>query len=250
MTQRRAVITIAALGACGAAALGVAGVLPQAAAVATFLIAACAAAFGVAAGLGLDRLLARGVVAEPEGVIAEVVRCAEHAARSGVGGLGSVVIGRHCPGLRRGLQLVVSGEEPAAIKRIMERELDETLERHARGGVREVLLAAVPIGGAVAVGAIVIGVAATGGTPAGLGTGAAAGVFGGLLACMLAMTVRPATPAELAQREAREVLARTIAIRGVTLIASGTSPLEVERELRLLLPPTTADGVNGARRAA
>ncbi len=249
MTQRRVFIIIAALGACGAAALWMAGVLPQAAAVATLLIASCAAAFGVAAGLGLDSVLARGVVAEPEGVIAEVVRCAEHAARSGVGGLGAIGLGRNCPGLRRGLQLVVSGEEPASIKRIMERELDEMLERHARGGARETVLAAAPIAGAVTVGAIVIGVAATGGTPAGLGSGAAAGLFGGLLACMLAMTVRPATPAELARREAREVLARTIAIRGVTLIASGTSPREVERELRMLLPPA-AGGVGGARRAA
>jgi chemotaxis protein MotA len=235
VTQRRFVIFSAMMALCSAAPV-VAGVLPQAGAVISLSVAACAAAFAVAAGLGLDRFFMNAGAQSPTATIAEIVRCAEHAAKEGVAALESVGAARNCPGLRRGLQLVLAGQEPDSIKRTLDRELDQALERRARGSSREMWLAAAPIIGAVTIGAIAVSVVASGGTPAGLGFGAAAGVFGGLLACLIAMSIRPASPAELAQREAADVLARTIVIRGVCLIASGTSPRGVEQELRMLLP--------------
>jgi len=253
VTHRGIVIASASI-AAGAGAPAAAGVLPLIVAVIAVIVAACGGAILLASLLRLDQRWPWAAPAaggrragRPEDVVREVVRCAEQAQRSGAA---SITTLSTTPGLRRGLRLIADGASPETVRQTLERELDRDLERRARGGPAAALrdCGAAPLAG---VGLIVAGVAMLGGAVWGAGTIAAGAAMTALLLGLALLSLRTPSPDALAQREAAEVLTRTLVIRGVSMIAAGAGAREVEQHLRSLLPPTpTPPATQHTRQAA
>ncbi len=140
--------------------------------------------------------------------------------------------------LRKGLQLTVDGLEPQAIQEIMETEIFNQEERHARGA--EILLCFGALAPAMGMIGTVIGLVImlkNMNNPESIGPAMAVALLTTFYGAFLANVLFNPMAGKLKTRSKEEVLVRTMIVEGLMSLARGENPRIIEEKLNSFLPP-------------
>jgi chemotaxis protein MotA len=169
-------------------------------------------------------------------VITLLVELAEKARRESLLALHQVQIGD--PFLARGVRLAVDGMEPAAIRRVMDTEINALAQRHKMGQeLLEGVAFSAPAFGMIGT---LIGLAqmlSTIDDPARVGPGMAVALMTTLYGALIANLFALPLAEKLKNRSREEVTVRMIMMQGVLSITEGDHPTAVQQKLTAFLAP-------------
>lgn len=174
----------------------------------------------------------------PKEVIERIVDYAAQSRRDGVLALESAIENESDPFLRRGLQLVVDGQDMEAIEQILEVEIEYTKKRHEKGA--EVFATLANLAPALGLIATLIGLVAMLGSmedPSKIGPAMAVALVGTFYGAFVANIFANPVSGKLKTRSAEEVLVKNLELEGILQIASGANPRIVEQQLLAYLAP-------------
>lgn len=175
---------------------------------------------------------------DPHEVIETIVRLAELARREGLLALEDALDESEDKFLRRGIQLVVDGTDPALIKEILEAELDSAQSRHREGRkLFETMGAYAPAFGMIGTLIGLISMLAQINDPSTIGPAMAVALittlYGSLIANLFAFPVAK----KLDERDSQEALIKEMILEGILSIQSGENPRIVREKLVSFLSP-------------
>ncbi len=186
---------------------------------------------------GAVRTAFRGDEVSHEFTIGTLVRLADVARRNGILALDAEVRDDGDAFLARAVRLVVDGYDPSAIESRLTDEMEATDARHASSRqVLESLGRLCPAFGMVGTLIGLIIMLRNMGDPSRIGPGMAVALLTTLYGLVLAYGVFVPLGQKLANRNDRELLNKTIVLKGVLAIQAGDNPRVVEEKLRAFLP--------------
>lgn len=204
--------------------------------------------------IGLFGILRKTLVdskAEPDAVIAKMVKYAERARREGMLALEDDSETETDEFLRKGLRLAVDGTDPQLLEKIMHTDLQQIENRHDEGAR---ILAA---GGAFApafgmIGTLIglVSMLSTLSDPAQIGAGMATALVTTFYGAVLANALFLPLSGKLETRSREEILNKEMVIDGIMAIQSGDSPRIVEEKLKSFLSPALRRKVETAKKRA
>ena len=204
--------------------------------------------------IGLFGILRKTLVdskAEPDAVIAKMVKYAERALREGMLALEDDSENETDDFLRKGLRLAVDGTDPQLLEKIMHTDLQQIENRHDEGAR---ILAA---GGAFApafgmIGTLIglVSMLSTLSDPAQIGAGMATALVTTFYGAVLANALFLPLSGKLESRSREEILNKEMVIDGIMAIQSGDSPRIVEEKLKSFLSPALRRKVETAKKQA
>lgn len=181
----------------------------------------------------------RDRVGKPEGLVITLVALAEVARRDGLLALDKPVEGIKDGFLKQGLQMVIDGADPQLIESVMQTELEATDLRHLEGkALLESIGRFAPAFGMIGT---LVGLVVMLGrleNPGQIGPGMAVALLTTFYGLVIANLVCWPLARRLAHRSSQELLAKTMALRGVLSIQAGDHPRVVATRLRAYLPPS------------
>ncbi len=172
---------------------------------------------------------------KPEDIIQESVKMAEAARKGGLLSLEGMEI-KH-PFLKKGVQLLIDGHEPDVVRKILSKEMNLTVERHAWS--QKVFKAIAEAGPAMGMIGTLLGLVmmmANMSDPKSIGPAMAiallATLYGAVLANMVALPIAD----KLELRSTEERTAKALVIDALLGIQAGQNPRVIEEALKNYLP--------------
>lgn len=199
---------------------------------------------------GLRKVLKKVLMSQGEDtsqMVTTFVDLTKKARQNGILAIESEVRGVKDDFMRRGLQLVVDGQDKDFIQNMLETEIGFIRERHKVGA--EIFNALGTYAPALGIIGTVMGMMLMLGTiddiatvPAKMATALAAAFFGLGLGYLLFLPMA----GKLKRRSEEELLLKEIVIRGVLLLQTGAAPSAIESNLKAYLEPAKRAQIKGA----
>ena len=140
--------------------------------------------------------------------------------------------------LAKAIRLTVDGMEPAAIKTVLETEIDFLAQRHKRGqGVLEGVATAAPAFGMIGTLIGLVQMLASLDDPATIGPSMAVAILTTLYGAIIANLFASPLAEKLKNRSRDEVNTRLVILQGVLSIVEGDHPASLEQKLGAYLQP-------------
>lgn len=177
-------------------------------------------------------------VLSPEDTIKQIVEYAGKARSGGLLEIEEELKNSKDPFLSRGLQLVLDGQPPEAIKEILETEIGYLQDRHRVGA--EVFSTFAMYSPALGLVGTLIGLVQmlqSMDDPSSIGPAMAVALLTTFYGAMLANMLFNPIAGKLRTRSGEEVLQRELTMTGVLAIAAGNNPRIVEQQLNAFLAP-------------
>ncbi len=174
----------------------------------------------------------------PTLIIKRIVDYANQARRDGVLALEAGLQKEPDLFLRRGLQLVVDGQDVDTIVAILESDIDQMKKRHEGG--RELFMVAATLAPAMGLIGTLIGLVLMLGNmsdPSSIGPSMAVALLTTFYGAMIANVFCMPIAGKLATRSGDEQLIRNLEVEGIRQIASGANPRLVEQQLFAFVAP-------------
>ncbi len=175
---------------------------------------------------------------EPTGAVTTLVRLARKARVDGVLSLESELDGIEDQFLRRGITLVVDGNDPEVVKSILEGEIESMQQRHkARAGVFAAMGGFAPTLGVLGTVMGLIHMLAQLSEPGKMGGAIAAAFVATMYGVGSANLVFLPIATKLGERSKEEAALREMMMEGVLGLQAGDNPLTLEERLKAFLSP-------------
>lgn len=173
----------------------------------------------------------------PQETIIMLVALAEVARRDGLLALDKPVSGLQDDFTRRAMQMAIDGVDPEVIQLVCQAELESIDLRHAEGkGVLESMARYAPAFGMMGTLVGLVVMLGKMDDPARIGPGMAVALLTTLYGLGMANLFCLPLARRLAHRSSQELLAKTIALRGVLGVQAGDNPRVLAQKLRAFLP--------------
>ena len=175
----------------------------------------------------------------PKEVIERIVNYASQSRRDGVLALEGALESEPDDFLKKGLQLVVDGQDVESIQQILEIEVDNIKKRHESGA--DFFTTAGTFAPALGLIGTLIGLVQMLGTmddPSKIGPAMAVALLTTFYGALIANVVCNPLAGKLQTRSKEEVLVKDLALQGILQIATGANPRIVEQQLHSYLAPT------------
>jgi len=178
---------------------------------------------------------------EAQGLIPTFVDFASRARREGILALESAAVDLGDPFFRQGLELVIDGLEPQAIREILETEIEHIEQRHIRGAdILNSMGTFAPAMGMVGTLIGLVQMLQSMSDPSTIGPA----FYGAVMANLIALPMA----GKLTMRSREEALEKGMIIEGIMSISAGDNPRIVERKLHSFLSPAMREQVVGRPR--
>ncbi len=188
---------------------------------------------------------------DPSEVIELLVRFAEKARREGLLALEDEADRLDEMFLRKGIQLVVDGTDPALVRDILETELAFLEDRHKGGqGMFETMGTLSPAFGMIGTLIGLIAMLKNLQNPDAIGPGMAVALLTTFYGALLANLVFLPIAGKLKVKSAEEILLKEVMIEGILSIQAGDNPRIVEEKLKAFLAPQLRQMVRTRRAGA
>jgi chemotaxis protein MotA len=172
----------------------------------------------------------------PVNIVKRITEYASQARRDGVLALESQLDKEPDPFLKRGLQLVVDGQDVDAIEELLQTDMDQMKKRHEMA--KEVFSQGAALSPAMGLLATLIALVQMLGAmddPSSIGPKMAMALVGTFYGAYLSNAVYMPIAGKLSVRSAEEI--KKLQLEGIRQIASGTNPRNVEAQLLAFLAP-------------
>lgn len=181
-----------------------------------------------------------------QGLIPTFVDYASRARREGILALESVAEELRDPFFKQGLELVIDGLEPQAIREILETEIEHTEQRHVRGAdILNSMGTFAPAMGMVGTLIGLVQMLQSMSDPSSIGPAMAVAIITTFYGAIMANLIALPMAGKLTMRSREEVLEKGMIIEGIMSISAGDNPRIVERKLHSFLAPTLREQVVG-----
>ncbi|MCB2184864.1 MAG: MotA/TolQ/ExbB proton channel family protein [Deltaproteobacteria bacterium] len=177
-------------------------------------------------------------------MIAQFVEYATRARREGILALEATMKEIKDPFLSKGLQLTIDGQEPQAIKEILETEIDYVAERHRLGA--EIFMTMGTFAPAMGMIGTLIGLVQmlqNMSDPSSIGPAMAVAIITTFYGAVMANMVFLPMSGKLKLRSAQEMVMKEVIMNGVLAIARGDNPRVIEQKLHSYIPPNMRETV-------
>lgn len=172
---------------------------------------------------------------DPGKLIAQAVEMAQLARREGLLGLEGFEVDN--PFLKTGIRLVVDGHEPAFVRKVLNQEIDLTIDRQEKGeNVFRAIGDVAPAMGMIGTLVGLVQMLANMGDPKAIGPAMAVALLTTLYGAFIANCVALPLADKLAYRNEEERLNRTLILEGLVAIQDGLNPRVIEELLKTYLP--------------
>ncbi len=182
---------------------------------------------------------------DPEGLIGEAVELAGIARKKGMLALEGVEISNDF--LKRGIQMLADGQEPDFVQRVLNRDINLTIERHERS---EAIFRAIgdvaPAMGMIGTLIGLVQMLANMDDPKQIGPAMAVALLTTLYGAVLANIVALPIADKLAHRNTDERLSRSLILESIISIQEGLNPKVMEELLKTYLPTGKREALSTA----
>ncbi len=174
----------------------------------------------------------------PKDIIGRIVHYASISRRDGVLALEAAIEQEKDEFLKKGLQLLVDGQDASSIEAILETDIDYMKKRHDKGA--EVFGNLANLAPALGLLGTLIGLVAMMShmeDPSKIGPAMAVALVGTFYGAFVANIIANPIAGKLRTRSAEETLIRNVELQGILQIAAGANPRLVEQHLMSYLSP-------------
>ena len=186
---------------------------------------------------------------EAQGLIPTFVDFASRARREGILALESAAVDLGDPFFRQGLELVIDGLEPQAIREILETEIEHIEQRHIRGAdILNSMGTFAPAMGMVGTLIGLVQMLQSMADPSTIGPAMAVAIITTFYGAVMANLIALPMAGKLTMRSREEALEKGMIIEGIMSISAGDNPRIVERKLHSFLSPAMREQVVGRPR--
>ncbi len=186
---------------------------------------------------------------EAQGLIPTFVDFASRARREGILALESAAVELGDPFFRQGLELVIDGLEPQAIREILETEIEHIEQRHIRGAdILNSMGTFAPAMGMVGTLIGLVQMLQSMSDPSTIGPAMAVAIITTFYGAVMANLIALPMAGKLTMRSREEALEKGMIIEGIMSISAGDNPRIVERKLHSFLSPAMREQVVGRPR--
>ncbi len=174
----------------------------------------------------------------PSETISKLINYAGKARKEGILSLQSVMNEIEDEFFLKGLQMAVDGQEPEALKDMLEREIEYVMDRHDKGADIFVSLAAYsPAMGMIGTLIGLVQMLQTMDDPSSIGPAMAVALLTTFYGAVIANVVCTPMSGKLKLRSASEVLNKTLITEGMKSILEGENPRLMEQRLHAFVSP-------------
>jgi chemotaxis protein MotA len=174
----------------------------------------------------------------PGEIIAQLIEYAGKARKEGILSLQSVMSKVEDPFFLKGLQMAVDGQEPEALREMMERELEYVQERHESGAdIFTTMAAYAPAMGMIGTLIGLVQMLQTMDDPASIGPAMAVALLTTFYGAVAANVLFTPMAGKLKHRSASEMLCKTLIAEGMNSILAGENPRVMEQRLHAFVAP-------------
>jgi chemotaxis protein MotA len=171
----------------------------------------------------------------PRDLITKCVELSTIARKEGVLGLEQVEIENEF--LERGVQLVVDGNEPDFVRKMLSSDINQTIERHDEGrGIFQSIGDVAPAMGMIGTLIGLVQMMANMDDPKALGPAMAVALLTTLYGAVIANAIAIPIADKLSLRSKQERMTKSLILDGITAIQEGLNPRIVEDLLKVYLP--------------
>jgi len=171
----------------------------------------------------------------PNELIEKCVELSNIARKEGVLGLEQVEIENQF--LKRGVQLVVDGSEPEFVRKMLNTDINQTIERHEEGqGIFKSIGDVAPAMGMIGTLIGLVQMMANMDDPKALGPAMAVALLTTLYGAVIANVFAIPIADKLALRSKQERVTRQLIVEGISAIQEGLNPRVVDDLLKIYLP--------------
>lgn len=204
-------------------------------------ITASMTAFPLANLLKLPKVMTKSIFApkvDCGAMIREMVKYAEVARRDGILALEGMTDEMEDELLILGVKMAVDGTDPDLIEQVLDADVENMLIRHAEGkAILDAVGRYAPAFGMIGTLIGLVAMLANMSDPSSIGGGMAVALLTTLYGAVLSNCVFLPLADKLSVYNDRELLAKTIVVKGVMAIQSGDNPRVVEQKLKTFLSP-------------
>ena len=215
---------------------------------------AIAASFPLARALKTHSVILKAIFtkpADPAETIKDIVKYAEVARREGILSLEGLIDEMKDEFIVRGVKMAVDGTDPELIQTIMDTELEALMDRHTAGKqIIDTIGRMAPAFGMIGTLMGLISMLSNMDDPSAIGPGMAVALITTLYGALIANVFAGPIAEKLSNRDAEEVLIKTLIITGVMSMQSGDNPRVVESKLMTFLPPAQRKAIEAAQAEA
>jgi len=149
------------------------------------------------------------------------------------------------PFLAKGIQLVIDGTTPEALRDILQIEVANLSDRHAAGrAILESMGTSAPAFGMIGTLIGLVQMLQSMTDPSSIGTGMATALLTTFYGAFMANLVFLPLAGKVGARSSEEVLVKDLMIEGIVAIQSGDNPRLVEEKLKSFVPPSVRELLN------
>jgi chemotaxis protein MotA len=172
-------------------------------------------------------------------IIDKVIELANVARREGLLALEEAVDEVNDEFLKKGVMLIVDGTDPEMVKNILETELTNMLDRHARGrGIFDALGSLMPAFGMIGTLVGLVGMLQSLSDPSAIGPKMAVALLTTFYGSLFANLIWIPIAGKLKLKSDEEALVKEVMIEGLLSIQAGENPRIIEEKLKAFLSPS------------
>ncbi|MBF4691733.1 motility protein A [Fusibacter ferrireducens] len=172
-------------------------------------------------------------------IITKIIELANVARREGLLALEEAVSEIKDDFLQKGVMLIVDGTDPELVKNILETEIDNLAERHAKSRSQlEVMGSLCPAFGMVGTLIGLVAMLQNLSDPSSIGPAMGVALLTTFYGSLFANLIFIPMAGKLALKSNEEVLIRNVMIEGLLSIQAGENPRIIEEKLKVFLPPS------------
>jgi len=177
-------------------------------------------------------------------IITKIIELANVARREGLLALEEAVSEIKDDFLQKGVMLIVDGTDPELVKNILETEIENLSERHARGKAQlEVMGSLCPAFGMVGTLVGLVAMLQNLSDPSSIGPSMAVALLTTFYGSLFANLIFIPMAGKLSLKSNEEILIRSVMIEGLLSIQAGENPRIIEEKLKVFLPPSVRKSV-------
>ncbi len=177
-------------------------------------------------------------------IITKIIELANVARREGLLALEEAVAEIKDDFLQKGVMLIVDGTDPELVKNIMETEIDNLAERHAKNrSMLDMLATLAPAFGMVGTLVGLVAMLQSLSDPSAIGPKMAVALLTTFYGSLFANLFFVPMANKLALKSNEEVLIRNVMVEGLLSIQAGENPRIIEEKLKVFLPPSVRSKV-------
>lgn len=171
-------------------------------------------------------------------IITKIIELANVARREGLLALEEAVSEIKDDFLQKGVMLIVDGTDPELVKNILETEIDNLSERHAKSrGMLETMGSLCPAFGMVGTLIGLVAMLQNLSDPSSIGPAMAVALLTTFYGSLFANLIFIPMASKLNLKSNDEVLIRNVMVEGLLSIQAGENPRIIEEKLKVFLPP-------------